>query len=45
VRFESLMWSILIACLIGGVSWGGGDALQKDEVFEAADGGSMIPPP
>lgn len=47
MRFESLMWSILLLLLVGGIGWDGGSAqpLQDAEQFEAADGGSMIPPP
>lgn len=48
MRFESFLWKVLVVFLVGGVGWetaGGVQPLQTDEQFEAADGGSTIPPP
>jgi hypothetical protein len=47
MRFESLLWLVLAMLLSGGVGWDGGSAQppQDAEQFEAADGGTEIPPP
>jgi hypothetical protein len=48
MRFESLMWKVVVVFLVAGsVAWGTGTApaIEDGDVFEAHDGGSEIPPP
>jgi hypothetical protein len=46
LRFESLLWSILLLFLVAGWDGGGSEQpLQDAERLAAADGGSIFPPP
>ena len=48
MRFENLLWTVLAMFLIGGAGWDRdslvGDVSGGGE-YQAADGGSIIPPP
>jgi hypothetical protein len=47
MRFEKLLWSILLLWLAGGIGWDGGSTqpLEDSEPLQALDGCSTFPPP
>ena len=47
MRFESLLWSILLVLLAGGFGWDGGSTQPLEDAgqFQALDGCSTTPPP
>ena len=48
MRFESLLWMVLAMFLMGGAAWEEGSlvgGVSGSRDYQAADGGSEIPPP
>jgi len=47
MRFEKLLWSILLLWLVGGIGLEGGSTQPLEDAgqFQAMDGCSSVPPP
>jgi hypothetical protein len=46
MKFESVMWKVVaVLFLTGALAWQAAQPMEDEEVYEAHDGGMVVPPP